>query len=281
LSQSYLINESVVDSTTDTHVFEDHESSEKGAEQFKFSVVMPIHNEAEFLPYSLSSIYRLNPDEVVLIFDRCSDKSKITSIKIARKMGFFENTKFIELNEPRPDWSFRKAFIRRYGYKLAKNDAMLNVDADMYLDKSIKKYIQRVGKNGVGIISFGYIDKPYSIRSFIKRIIRMFFPFKGFSGLFAFSKKAWLDAESEDSAKKIILSEDSHLCVSIMKKYRKEFFNTGTLHLRPNENTKRHYMRGIAYWKTVHERSTLRMLLHSIMMIRPAVLAGYLYAKSR
>ncbi|MDH5771206.1 MAG: glycosyltransferase family 2 protein [Candidatus Bathyarchaeota archaeon] len=246
-----------------------------------FSVVVPVHNEGKYLPYSLPSIYRLEPDEVILIFDRCSDESRKVSEEIAKNIGFIQKTKFIELNDPSPSWSFRKAFLRRYGYKLAKNNVILNVDADMYLDESIRKYIHRIGENGIGIVSFGYIDKPYSIRSFIKRIIRMLFPFKGFSGLFAFSKKAWFDTESEDSAKKILLSEDSHLCISIMKKYRKEFFHTKTIHLRPNENTKRHYMRGIAYWKTVNERSTLRMLLHSIVMFRPAVLAGYLYAKSR
>jgi len=90
-----------------------------------------------------------------------------------------------------------------------------------------------------------------------------------------------MNTESEESAKRIILSEDSHLCINIMKAYRRMFFKTKTLHLRPNENTRRHYMRGIAYWTTLHERSTLRMLLHSILMIRPAVISGYLHAKRR
>jgi len=250
-------------------------------EKKSFSVITPIHNEAEYLPYSLPSIYRLNPDEVILIFDRCTDCSRRVSEKIAREMGFTHRTEFVEMNGPSHGWAFRKAFIRRYGYKLARNDLILNVDADMYLDPSIQEHIQNVGKDGVGIVSFGYLDKPYSIRSFIKRIITSLFPFKGFSGLFAFSKRAWLNTESEESARRIILSEDSHLCINIMRGYSRRFFNTRTLHMRPNENTRRHFMRGIAYWTTVRERSTLRMLLHSILMIRPAVLSGYLYAKSR
>jgi len=250
-------------------------------EKTSFSVITPIHNEAEYLPYSLPSIYHLDPDEVILIFDRCTDDSKKVSEEIAREMGFAHRTEFINMNDPSPGWTFRKAFIRRYGYKLARNDVILNVDADMYLDSSIKEHIESVGKNTIGIVSFGYLDRPYSIRSFIKRIITSLFPFKGFSGLFAFSKRAWLNTESEESAKKIILSEDSHLCINIMRNYERRFFNTRTLHLRPNENTRRHFMRGIAYWTTVRERSTLRMFLHSILMIRPAVLSGYLYAKSR
>ncbi|MFX0137734.1 MAG: glycosyltransferase [Candidatus Hodarchaeota archaeon] len=290
LMKKYIENFQIFNSNNDVIFKEDMSGNletfmEMGKKEIKkrdinFSVVMPIYNEADYLYYSLSSIYRLNPDEVILIFDRCTDNSKKISIDIARSFRFIQRTKFIELNEPATDWLFRKAYLRRYGYKQAKNDVILNVDADMYLDPSINKKIQKVGMEGIGIVSFGYIDKPYSIRSFIRRILTTFIPLKGFSGLFAFSKKAWLDTESEDSAKKIILSEDSHLCVSIMKKYRKEFFNTKTLHLRPNENMKRHYMRGIGYWKTVQERSILRMFLHSIIMIRPAVMAGYLYAKS-
>jgi len=250
-------------------------------EKTKFSVVTPIHNEAEYLLYSLPSIYRLDPDEVVLIFDRCTDNSREVSEEIAEKMGFTQRTEFVEMNGPSPGWAFRKAFLRRYGYKLVRNDLILNVDADMYLDPSIQEHIQSVGRDGVGIVSFGYLDKPYSIRSFIKRIITSLFPFKGFSGLFAFSKRAWMSTESEESARRIILSEDSHLCINIMRNYERRFFNTRTLHMRPNENTRRHFMRGIAYWTTVRERSTLRILLHSILMIRPAVLSGYLYAKSR
>jgi glycosyltransferase involved in cell wall biosynthesis len=250
-------------------------------EKSGFSVITPIHNEAEYLLYSLPTIYRLDPDEVILIFDRCTDNSRKVAKEISRELGFAHITRFIELNGPSPAWAFRKAFLRRYGYRLARNDVILNVDADLYLDPSIKNHIQSVGLDGVGIVSFGYLDMPYSFRSFIKRIITYLVPFKGFSGLFAFSKRAWLNTESEESARRIILSEDSHLCINIMKNYRRKFFNTKTFHLRPNENTRRHYMRGIAYWTTIREPSTLRMLLHSIIMVRPAVISGYLYAKSR
>ena len=43
----------------------------------QFSVVMLIHNEEKLLSYSLPSIYRLDPSEVVLIFDNCSDESEL------------------------------------------------------------------------------------------------------------------------------------------------------------------------------------------------------------
>ena len=82
-----------------------HEEEEKT----NFSVITPIHNEAEYLPYSLPTIYRLNPDEVILIFDRCTDESRKVSEEIAEEMGFTHRTEFVEMNGPSPGWTFRKA----------------------------------------------------------------------------------------------------------------------------------------------------------------------------
>jgi len=72
----------------------------------KFSVVVPIHNEAKYLPYSLPAIYRLEPDEVILIFDRCTDESLEISKNISEKFGNKSETRYIELNKPSMDWKF-------------------------------------------------------------------------------------------------------------------------------------------------------------------------------
>lgn len=39
----------------------------------KLSVVTPINNEEKVLPYSLTFVFKLNPDEVILIFDLSSE----------------------------------------------------------------------------------------------------------------------------------------------------------------------------------------------------------------
>lgn len=64
-----------------------------------FTVVMPVHNEEKFLPLSLPSIYNLKPSEVILIFDRCTDKSLEVAKKLSTKHHLHEKTKFVEVTE--------------------------------------------------------------------------------------------------------------------------------------------------------------------------------------
>jgi len=247
----------------------------------RFSVVVPIHNEEKYLPYSLPAIYRLEPDEVILIFDRCKDGSVRIAKEISQSFGYKPYTRFVELDKPSPDWNFRVAFLRRYGYMLARNDIILNTDADMVLDNDVvKNHMTNVGRNGIGLVSFGYLDYPYTIQCFIRKIISTLSPITGFAGQYAFSKRAWLETEDEESVKKVYKSEDTHLRLSLLKKYGSLHINTNSLHLRPTENNRMHYMRGVAYWEVVHNPAW-KMLLHSIICLRPAAMAGYINARSR
>lgn len=249
----------------------------------KFSVVMPVHNEERLLPYSLPSVYQLNPDELVLIFDRCEDKSLQVAIRIAKLFNFTSKTKFINLNEASPDWKFRTAFVRRRGYKIAKNNIILNTDADNLLDEKIRKYLNLVGKSNIGMISFSRKQYPPTFQHFVAKLISILpknigFRKAGFSGLYAFSKKAWQDTEKEASAKNVIKAEDTHLHLSMLQKYDYRFVKTNTIHLRPREEPTTHYLRGIMYWKL--KRNPLwKAVLHSIIYFRPFMLVGYLHAR--
>jgi len=52
-----------------------------------FSVVLAIHNGEKYLPYSLPSIDNMLPEEVILVFDRCTDKSLEVATEIVDKKG--------------------------------------------------------------------------------------------------------------------------------------------------------------------------------------------------
>lgn len=244
----------------------------------KFSVVMPIHNEEKYLPYSLPSIFRLKPDEVLLIFDRCTDKSMEITKKIAEELGYFKKTKIIKLDEASPDWKFRVAFIRRYGFRIAKNDTILNTDADTVLDKKIIEHIPLIGKNGIALISFSRTNYPLTFQNFIAKLVSTFIPKIGFTGIYAFSKKAWLETEDQEAAKKIVRAEDTHLHLSISKKYKTMFIKTNTIHLRPEEKASRHFIMGVTRWTVKHD-SLWMTIIRSIVYLRPLLLAGYLHAR--
>jgi hypothetical protein len=241
---------------------------------------MPVHNEQELLKYSLPSIYKINPSEVILLLDRCTDKSKEVAMKIADIFDKNEATKLVEINEPSPDWNKRSSFLRRKGFRLTENNVILNTDADLILDKSIKKHLAKLNKPNIGLIGFGFMDYPFNIQSFSRILISSITPFSGFAGLYAFKKNAWIETEDLDSLKKISSSEDTHLRLAISKKYDTLHFNTKSLHLRPAESKDRAYIRGAMYWNLL-KYPLWKIILYSLATFRPKALKGYLDTKNK
>lgn len=244
----------------------------------KFSVVMPIHNEEKLLSHSLPSIFRLVPDEIILIFDRCTDKSLEIAEQITKRHEYGSRTRFIELNESSQRWRFRVAFLRRHGFKLAKNHVILNTDADNLLDEKIADHLHFIGKKNIGIVMFSRIPHPKTLQSFVGTLISRFLPTVGFGGLYAFSKEAWAETENQESARNTPRAEDTHLRLSISKKFNEIFIRTETLHMRPKETAKYHFKKGITRWQA-KRAPFFAVLVHSLLFLRPLVLCGYLKAR--
>jgi glycosyltransferase involved in cell wall biosynthesis len=245
----------------------------------KFTVVMPIHNDEDMLRYSLPSIYRLQPDEIILLLDRCTDESYETAVKIAKYYDYEQRTRFVKIHTRRGEWKFQVAYLRRYGFKLAKNAIILNTDADMILDEKILDYLSLIGKNNVGIILFGFKIYPLTLRSFIGSLVSLLAPIGfGFGNTYAFLKRAWMESEDQEAVKKIHRIEDTFLYSSIAKNFEILFIKTNTVNLRFRESKKVHFSKGVNRWK--QERvSLLHALIHSFIYLRPFVLLGYLKAR--
>jgi len=244
----------------------------------RFSVAVPIHNEEKFLPYTLPSIFRLDPNEVILIFDRCTDKSIPISRKISEHINYKGVIKFIEVNNPSPEWASRIAFLRMYAFKLASNDIILNTDADIILDPKIKDYLKLIGKNNIGLISFSRKEYPFTFQNFVSNLISAIIPTIGFAGTYAFSKKALHETINEKFMKQIHSAEDTYIHIMISKKYKTKFIRTNNIHLRPREDKKRHYSKGVSRWWIKHD-PLWRVFLHSLVYLRPMVFVGYMHAR--
>lgn len=243
-----------------------------------FSVVMPIHNEARLLPYSLPSVFGLNPDEVILIFDRCTDGSISLSKKITAYYNALRRTKVIEASE-NCDWKCRIAYLRRLGYKIAKNDIILTTDADIILDSQITDHILSI--NGIMLVVFERIDYPLTYQNIIIRLLQRLPSstlYRKFTGIYVFSKRAWLETEDLDEVKNIERAEDTHLQLAISKKYPTKFVLTKTYHLRPKETSKEHYRRGKLYWQVAHRPMWLT-ILSAVILLRPSQIRGYIHER--
>lgn len=259
-----------------------------------FSVVMPIHNESELLKLSLPSVLRLDPTETILLFDNCTDDSYNVAVEITKRMNYFEKTVFRVVSEKEgSDFSFRPTFLRRMGYLMAKCNKILKTDADLVLDPKIKDYIPLLGKDAVGIINFEYLDYPISYRHMIKRLlekIKIPLPqserWLGGNVLFCLEdwKKAFY-ARQKDETRKVDLSkvargEDTlfHKLLLSDRRHNSVLILTKTLHLRPVESPKRHYLRGQISWN-VAKRSFPLILAQAIIFNRLNMLKGYLDAR--
>lgn len=241
-----------------------------------FSIVCPIFNEEKLLSITVPSIYQLNPDEVVFSLDRCVDGSQRIVEAFAWRHPETSTRIFAYSKSDGKGWQFRSAYLRREAYAETRNDTILNTSADIRLDLSILPHLKRIPK--FGLISFGYLDYPYNLQSFLRVIMTKTTLARSFAGLIAFSKKAWIETEDLEDLKQIRRAEDTYLQIAIKSKYPINRVNTRSLHLRPNETQIDHYNRGVTQWQMLH-RGAVSALLHSLFMLRPACFTGYMHAR--
>ena len=109
----------------------------------KFSIVIPIKNEIDLLPYTLPSYYELKPYEIIFCVDYPVDpRLKKNIIEISR---FYDDiqTRILEVKK-NPDFRFHQAWVRRSGFREAKCDIILTADIDTILDSKIRNYLNLI-----------------------------------------------------------------------------------------------------------------------------------------
>jgi hypothetical protein len=244
-----------------------------------FSIVCPIRDEVDIVPITLPSFYSLNPSEVILCLDKPAPQKLVDVIgKVTDLLGVSGITKIIEVEHDK-EYNWQQAYIRRSGFLKASNDIILTSDIDLVLDPRIKNYLGLI-KDDVGLVSFNKVAYPITIRSAIGNAIQKIWRHESFTGLYAFSRKAWLETEDIEHLKhQITRAEDTHLDYYLTKKYKSRFIgNLENLCLRPKEGKQYQYMQGVNRW-LIRKQSLVRMILTSILYFRPYAFVGYMHAK--
>ena len=129
----------------------------------RISGVMAVHNEAEYLRYSLSALRRIPFDELIFVLDRCTDNSEEIIRRLAPR-----NSRIMFKEEQH--WVFTRAGeTLQTGFDKARNDLVFALGADLILTPRALAMAEDLMRDPrVGSVFFGFTQRP--IRGICRRI---------------------------------------------------------------------------------------------------------------
>jgi len=281
-----------------------------------FSLVCPIKNEANLIPKTVPSFYKVGPSEVVFCFDNPPHKESLSLVKNTASLFPSIKTKIILVNR-NPNYAFHQAWVRRKGFLEATYDRILTTDVDLVLNRNVLKAIELVGKNNIGLASCQKFAYPNSLTSFCRLVgetflKKMVYPLwhrhrgRGlqmttFTGLYAFWRPYWLDTEDEaikqlvnpktslrkggekyPSHYRVCLGEDTYLRNCMEKKHLCAYLpDIGGFCLTDLLAHHSHVQFERGRYYANQGRNIFGAIVTTTMHIQPHYLKGYLYEKTR
>lgn len=244
----------------------------------KISGVMPVHNEQEYLPYSLGGLKGAPLDELVVVLDRCTDNSEriITRFKPNYPVRVYPKTW--------QKWQSKIAETFEYGFSLASGDVLYGLAADCVCDpkmfdpKPFEKH---------AMVSYQYYNRDIhtsAIRQNMEIFLSKCFQRIDFAqqvwhgGVFATKKSVWRELHFRDLPSEYGENvQFKGYCERLMAKGHRycHVKTTKIVHLRAPLNRGIQILEGkgrarlrYPYW---------RVLLHSLIHVKPHVLVGYVH----
>lgn len=245
--------------------------------EIPISCFMPIHNEQKVLPYSLPSVFQLKPDQIIIILDRCTDNSERVIHKLIRKFNYSEDVDVIKIEEKPKDWRWPLSYLVYLAVHEARNEIVFAVGADTLFGTGIERGFKYFDNPEVGWISFAWQDYPLRFESWLKYRIQQIYTKRIPTGINYAFRKTIIEDEVE-KLKQLPLAIDFFISDMVMRKgYRRLFFDSNTLHLRP-AGPERDYQQGFS--KYVFSEGLLQVLFSSCLYFKPLMISGYLKAKA-
>ena len=177
----------------------------------KLSVLIVIHNEEKQIEKCLQTVNFA--DEIIVILDKCSDKSKEIAKKFTKKI--YSGNWCIEGDR------------RNFGIKKCNNDWILEIDADERVSKKLKNEI----KNVIQVSKYDW--HKIKVRNFLgKKVIKYgwgaYFGKSAYDGLFKNGIKIWGNQRVHPKIKlkglqgqSLANALDHHYCKSITDLFKK------------------------------------------------------------
>ena len=250
----------------------------------KKSGVMPIHNEEKYLPFSLASLLYANLDELIVVLDRCTDRSE----QIINSFSEIVSYSIRKIIVKERCWFYPTAEVFKIGFEAAEGDIIYSLAGDCYYNPQIF----RINWENIDFASFPYLEYPIhgdlteklhaNWVNFYKFILNIIYPKltkkERFSGIYAFKKHVYNAIPRVD-----VMSEDIWFLKEAWNRgFRYKYFpDLISLHLRPALLSQKQKQRwhGIARAKMGYP--LWKVLAHSILLGKPETFRGYIQARRR
>jgi hypothetical protein len=270
----------------------------KASKQVDFSIVVPVKDEVDLIPTTLPSYYAVNPSEVIICTDKPTPR-KVRQVvqKVAVACDALDITRIVEV-ERDPEYKYHQAWVRRTGFRKAKYDRILTVDADLVINKKVLKAVELVGKDNIGLVScskkYPYKGIQKMWRMITQKIVNLVYPIR-FTGLYAIWRPYWLDSEDEGikrlrspkkimdgSFEEVVFGEDVYLHNCLIKKHKGVYLrDVGAVCLTADAQDKPYVQFQSGRYFASRNYNIFQILAKSILYLRFHVMLGWLYEKRK
>lgn len=249
-----------------------------------FSIVLPLHDEEEILPYTFPRLLALGAKELVVVLDRCTDRTPELVQRIWDVTAEPKSKLVVVLNTTRTDAPNHVNYLYHRGIEKATASFVLLVQADILMDPRIGDWMPEIAEGKMA--SFEDVGHPHDTpyNSVVTRLLRMFPRFgamlgvEGFAGTLAFSKKLY--AQFPFDQEKFYYDTYYHQVAKKLGVYR--FVRTRSFNLR---NRRRVNLRfDVIMWRLGVEKqrkgsSLLKVFVYSLLRVNPSVMVGWFHSK--
>jgi len=270
----------------------------KASKQVDFSIVVPVKDEVDLIPTTLPSYYAVNPSEVIICTDKPTPR-KVRRVvqKVAVACDALDITRIVEV-ERDPEYKYHQAWVRRTGFRKAKYDRILTVDADLVINKKVLKAVELVGKDNIGLVScskkYPYKGIQKIWRMITQKIVNLVYPIR-FTGLYAIWRPYWLDSEDkgikrlrspkkimDGSFEEVVFGEDVYLHNCLIKKHKSVYLrDVGAVCLTADAQDKPYVQFQSGRYFASRNYNIFQILAKSILYLRFHVMLGWLYEKRK
>jgi hypothetical protein len=258
-----------------------HPSSE--TRMVKVSVIMPIHNEEDLLPYSLQSLLDAPVQEFIFVLDRCTDRSALILSRFAARV---QGCRILEKNETK--WLNPAAEAYDFGAEHSAGDWIYFIDADVVVDRRVFDPRHWRKGNALRFRYYNYDIHGFRISWAYEKILltiteRLGISTGHFATVIGFTRNQWVKTRHESPPESIEgLRKNPHLVLKaiMIREHERRFAriaDTSCLHLRPNTTAGEQELQGIARHMLGYR--LWKVALHSIMYFQIHTLIAFLYAR--